>query len=42
MHLAKYNERTIRKLKGRQRKNLISFLARRESRELVKFFKQFK
>lgn len=42
MHLAKFNERTIKKLKGTKRRNLISFLARRESRELVKFFKQFK
>jgi hypothetical protein len=42
MHLAKYNERKIKSLKGKKRKSLICFLARREAKIISDFFKQFK
>jgi len=41
MHLAKFNERTIKKLKGAKKRKLIIFLVRRESKAIVDFFKQF-
>jgi hypothetical protein len=41
MHLAKFNERMIKKLKGDQRQRLIDFLVRREAKATSYFFKQF-
>lgn len=41
MHLVKFNERTIKNLKGDKRKRLIMFLARREAKLISDFFKQF-
>lgn len=41
MPIVKYDERTIKSLKGDSRKRLIDFLSRREAKSISDFFKQF-